>query len=83
MAKPEVIVQDPGSGEIFNGVPDWVYEGENFKYIFCPFLPNTEQVLSMFFSFQNQIPFLGIDMCPTYSQTCIENLSTNFNITGN
>ncbi|XP_056013194.1 dipeptidyl peptidase 4-like isoform X2 [Ostrea edulis] len=28
MAKPEVIVQDPGSGEIFNGVPDWVYEEE-------------------------------------------------------
>jgi hypothetical protein len=26
-AKPEVIAQDPGTGDIFNGVPDWVYEG--------------------------------------------------------
>ena len=26
--KPEVVALDPGTGDIFNGVPDWVYEGE-------------------------------------------------------
>lgn len=28
-SKPEVIEEDPGTPEISNGIPDWVYEGKN------------------------------------------------------
>ena len=31
----QVIEKDPGTGEIFNGIPDWVYEGRHL-------LPNVD-----------------------------------------
>lgn len=33
-SKLEVIEEDPGTGEIFNGIPDWVYEGKNSVFVF-------------------------------------------------
>lgn len=32
----QVIEKDPGTGEIFNGIPDWVYEGRHLLPI-CGF----------------------------------------------
>ena len=45
----QVIEKDPGTGEIFNGIPDWVYEGRHLlpMWIFSslfPFLLGKESV---------------------------------------